>query len=182
LGLGDGEKVVLWIGRFVEQKAPEVFVAAIGRLKTSPAALMVGDGPLMEGVTRLRDQLGVPIRFEGWQEDPSMHVAACDVMVSTARWEGFPLMLLEAATTGACLVATDTPGNRDAVEAGIPMAVVPPDEPVALAEAIDRLLDDDETRATMGVEARRVSVTLSQAGRSVQPIVDAYRRAIRGTG
>lgn len=178
IGLEEGMRVVLWIGRFVDQKNPELFVEAVAGLKTAVTALMVGDGPLAGPIAGACDRLSAQVRLEGWQADPSTHVAASDVVVSTARWEGFPLMLLEAATAGACLVATDTPGNRDAAGTGIPIVLVTDADPQALSEAIDRLLLDDRKRTEMGREAQKVSLELAKSGRSTESIVTAYRRAV----
>ena len=69
--------------------------------------------------------------------------------------EGLPRALLEAAACARPLVVTDVPGCRHFVRDGIEGFVVPPDDPMALAKALDRLAGDRELRRTMGAAARR---------------------------
>ena len=60
-----------------------------------------------------------------------------------------------AGTAPRPLVVTDVPGCRYFVRDGIEGFVVPPDDPMALAKALDRLAGDRELRRTMGAAARR---------------------------
>lgn len=60
---------------------------------------------------------------------------------------------LEAAATGACVVATDTAAMRQYLTHDDTALLVPPGDPVALAGAVDRALGDDALRARLGAAA-----------------------------
>lgn len=71
--------------------------------------------------------------------------------------EGFPKSLLEAAACGRAIVTTDVPGCRDAVVPGDTGLLVPARDPVALADALQRLIQDEALRKRMGQRARRLA-------------------------
>lgn len=70
--------------------------------------------------------------------------------------ECFPLVILEAMMYGLPVISTDEGGIKDEVKDGQNGFVVKPQDAVALADAIQRLLDDKDARHTMGVEGRRM--------------------------
>ena len=70
--------------------------------------------------------------------------------------ECFPLVILEAMMYGLPVISTDEGGIRDEVKDGKNGFVVKPHDAVALADAIQRLLDDKDARQTMGAEGRRM--------------------------
>lgn len=70
--------------------------------------------------------------------------------------ECFPLVILEAMMYGLPVISTDEGGIRDEVKDGKNGFVVKPQDAVALADAIQRLLDDKDARQTMGAEGRRM--------------------------
>jgi glycosyltransferase involved in cell wall biosynthesis len=85
------------------------------------------------------------------------HLAAADVYVLASRHEGFPVAPLEAMACGLPVVASDAPGMRDILEGGEGSGgvVVPRENAAALAQAIGRLLDDEQLRVQLGARARR---------------------------
>jgi len=64
-------------------------------------------------------------------------------------------VLLEAMALARCCVVTDTPAMRDYVEDDETALLVPPGDPVALRDAIERAYDDEDLRRRIGVAARR---------------------------
>ena len=80
--------------------------------------------------------------------------AAAHIAVLPSRREGLPKSLLEAAACGRPIVATDVPGCREIAQAGVNALLIPPDDPAALAEAIDRLAQDRPLRKQFGAAGR----------------------------
>ncbi|MBI2707846.1 MAG: glycosyltransferase family 4 protein [Proteobacteria bacterium] len=70
--------------------------------------------------------------------------------------EGLPKSLLEAASCGRVIVATDVPGCREIVEHGVNGFLVPPQDPVALANALEKLINDSALRKSMGQAGRKM--------------------------
>jgi glycosyltransferase involved in cell wall biosynthesis len=158
LGLGGGPLVVC-VGRLTRQKGQDVLVAAWPgvRDRVPDAALaLVGSGPDRDQLTA-RKAPGV--RLVGERRDVRDWLAAADVVAVPSRWEGMPLVLLEAMAVGRSVVAADVPGAREALGDGAG-AVVPPDDLSALAGALVlRLLDGlradaEGTAGRTRVEAR----------------------------
>ena len=82
-------------------------------------------------------------------------LAAADVVAVPSRWEGLALVVVEAlATTGRPVVASDVPGIRELVTDGC-SALVPADDPGALADAIALRLGRPALRAAEGAAAAR---------------------------
>ena len=156
-GNGDETRppVLLWMGRFVEQKNPWMLLRLVERLRGIEATwLAAGSGPLLDAVRDRATRLDLPITFLGWREDALDVLASADLYVSTARWEGLPVALLEAAAAALPIVATDVPGNRDLLEEGVPIALAPADDDDAMAAMVRGLLTDRHGLASLGERTR----------------------------
>ncbi len=68
-----------------------------------------------------------------------------------------PKILLEAAATGRPIVSTDIAGCREVVEHEVNGLLVPPGDSLALADAVERLINDVGLRARMGQSGRRIA-------------------------
>jgi glycosyltransferase involved in cell wall biosynthesis len=77
-----------------------------------------------------------------------------DVMVLPTWREGFPNAVLEAAATGIAVVTTLSTGSRDAVVPEVTGLLIPPGYPVAISEAVLKLLGNSQRRCRMGLAAR----------------------------
>jgi GT2 family glycosyltransferase len=78
----------------------------------------------------------------------------CTALIQTSRHEGFCLPLLEAMTTGAPVICTDSNGNRDFIRDGENCIVVPQEDAEAVAQAIRRLFGDADLRARLSEAGR----------------------------
>jgi glycosyltransferase involved in cell wall biosynthesis len=94
--------------------------------------------------------------------------------------EGIPMSLMEAAACGRPLVATDVPGCREIARPGVNGLLVPPDDPVALANAIETLMKDPDMRLRFGRAGRQLVVDEFSSKRVAQEIVALYARLLDG--
>ncbi|HQU17251.1 MAG TPA: glycosyltransferase family 4 protein [Gammaproteobacteria bacterium] len=94
--------------------------------------------------------------------------------------EGLPKALLEAAACGRPIVTTDTPGCREIVRDGENGILVPPRDPGALAEAIERLAGDPALRARMGACGRRMVEAEFSEEHVVEQTLGLYRSVLGG--
>ena len=94
--------------------------------------------------------------------------------------EGIPMSLMEAAACGRPLVATDVPGCREIARPGVNGLLVPPDDPVALANAIATLAQDPAMRLRFGKAGRQLVVDEFSSKRIAQEIVTLYARLLGG--
>ena len=95
------------------------------------------------------------VDWSGHLEDIRVLWRNCDIAVMPSRvGEGMPRSMLEAAACGRPLIVTDVSGCRHFVRNATEGYVVPPMDPQALAESLEKLIHDPELRQRMGRAAR----------------------------
>jgi glycogen(starch) synthase len=158
---------VLYIGRLSAEKGIRTLVDATRGLNL----VVAGDGQLRSLVP---DALGfVP------HEEVQRLLARAAVVVLPSHREGLPMVLLEAMAHARAVVATPVGGIPSLVEDGVTGLLVPPGDPRALREAIERLLADPDLRRRFGEAARAKVSELSSWDRVTDATLDAYAAALR---
>lgn len=147
------------IGRLVWQKGFEYLIRAIPTItKECPEVkfLIVGEGPLRKELVALSRELGVneEVIFPGFRSDIADILAAVDLLAVPSLLEGFPMVTLEAMAMAKPIVATNIDGITEQMTDGVNGILVPPEDPVALATAVIRLLGDRKSAQQMGMAAR----------------------------
>jgi glycosyltransferase involved in cell wall biosynthesis len=176
LELGDGPLVVC-IGRLSRQKGQDVLLdawPAVLAWVADAQLVLVGDGP---DASELHGRAGQGVRLVGHREDVDEWLAAADVVALPSRWEGMSIGMLEAMARGRSIVATDVPGALEALDddAG---AVVPPEDPVALADAIAVRLLDPQRTAAEGRRARQRAEQAYDLGTTTARIAEVYEQLL----
>lgn len=139
-----------------EQKGVDVLLRSFPTvLKNHKAVLnIIGTGSRLAQYQRMAEKLGVSeqVRFLGFVEHQEMprHYQQTDLFVLPSRRESFGLVLAEAMACGLPVVATAAGAIPEVVQDGMTGILVPPDDPEALAHAVNSLLDDPEKMKTMG--------------------------------
>ncbi len=90
----------------------------------------------------------------GFSRDMPEVYRQAQVVALPSMGEGLPTALLEAAACERPIVTTDVPGCREVVQDGETGLLVPPNDPAALAAAVERLLDDPGLRRKLAKNAR----------------------------
>ena len=93
-------------------------------------------------------------QFLGPKEDIEHWYALCDLTVLPSLYEGTPNVLLESLACGTPVIATDVSDNRDILPERCG-AIIPPNDPKALADSVSEFLADSEKRQTMSYQARK---------------------------
>jgi len=159
LGVSADAKVIGVAGRLHRQKGVDVLIEATAALAgkfPELRVLVAGDGPLLEELRERARSSGVAhaISFLGeWRRMPEF-MAAIDVFVLPSRWEGMPNAALEAMAAARPVVATRVGGTPELALDGVTGALVEPEDPKALAEAIAAFLDDPDRAGRMGAAGR----------------------------
>lgn len=120
--------------------------------------LLVGDGGRREWAEGLARERGVhgAVIFTGFRTDVPALLAAMDCFaLASTRTEGVPQSLLQAAAAGVPLVASRIGGIPEVIEDGVTGLLVPPEDPAALAAAIEATLADPAAAATRARAARK---------------------------
>ena len=175
----DGSAVIGSVTRFAAIKDPLNLINAFIRVRQEPVGslarlLMVGDGELRaEALTRLEASGAAAAAWlPGSRDDIPELLRSMHVFVLGSLREGISNTVLEAMASGLPVIATDTGGNGELVDAGRTGVLVPPGDTAALADAIRAYVADPELRVRHGKQARERAVEQF----SIAGMVDNYRR------
>lgn len=179
LCLMPNELVVGVFGRLEPQKGPSYLLQALPRVRQSVAAikvLFVGDGSLRRKLEQETEALGLSqnVTFTGYRSDAMQLMACCDLIVLPSLYEGMPLVPIEAAIQGKPVVATSVDGTLEVVVDGSTGVLVPPRDPIRLAQAIIELLVDPQRCNAMGQCARQRAHSLFSLSRQISETEALY--------
>ncbi|MEO5589226.1 MAG: glycosyltransferase [Gemmatimonadaceae bacterium] len=144
LGLDESRFQIAWIGRISDEKGPDVFVDALGRLDGIPFhATIIGDGPSRPTLEiRSVEALGADrISWTGQLADASNLLAAFDLLVMSSRTEGTPIVLFEAMHAGLPVVAAAVGGIPDVISSAEGL-LFPREDAAGLADCIKQVHGD----------------------------------------
>jgi glycosyltransferase involved in cell wall biosynthesis len=185
-GAGQAPPAVLMVGRLIWQKGVGEYLAAASRVRdkhpgtpfrlagewdaTHPDAVpaAVVHDAIVRGL----------IEFLGFVPKIEVEFARASIVVLPSYREGTPRVILEASASGAAVVAFDVPGCREAVVHGETGLLVPFKDAGALADAVCRLLDDENLRTRMGHAGRR----MVEARFDLQAVTRAQLRVYQDLG
>ena len=190
-----GPPVVLCVARLVEKKGLADLVEAASILKRHGRpfrARIVGEGPLRQALERRVAQLGLqePVTFAGAEPHEKVRLAyrraavfvlPCVVAADGDR-DGIPTVLLEAMASGLPVVSTSVSGIPEVIESERDGLLVPPNDPNALARAMDRLLVDPHLRDRLARAARAKVEERFSIDRSADQLVELFARSENGDG
>ena len=174
---------VVFVGRHVKVKGIDVLLRAWAQVRRPEGVCLVlaGDGPERTGLEALARELGLgnAVEFPGKIDDVPRLLAAAGLYVQASHQEGLPNAVLEAMASGLAVVATEVSGHEDVVKHGCTGLLVPPDDPEALAAAVQTLFDDAALRRRMG-EAGRRAITQTYCADIVTARLLALYRNLQG--
>lgn len=177
----DGPTMVT-VARHDPVKGVDVLLEAAARTSGDVHFVVIGDGPESDRLHALATRLGLDDRVEfrvmAWNEPASDVMWAFDALVLPSRLEGFPVTIMEAMLAGLPVVATDVGSVREAIEEGVTGWIVPPEDPAALAAAIDAVAADLPAARRMGAAARAVALDRFSVDRTVAGFVGLYEQAL----
>jgi glycosyltransferase involved in cell wall biosynthesis len=160
LGIPPDALVVGTVANFKPGKGHGYLVEAAARVRRNVPDVwfvLVGRGPFEPEIRRMARELGLERNFvfAGFREDAPRMMGAFDVLAVPSVYDGLSIALLEAMSLGRPSVLTRVGGNPEAVVDGEQGLVVPPADPVALADGIVTLLREPSLRARLGDAAKR---------------------------
>ncbi len=162
------------VGRLVGEKDYPTLLSALALLKEKNIrffAEIAGGGPLADELKERAQALGLRdvLAFRGSCDNVPAFLRELDIYVLSSRHEGLPIAVLEAMATALPVVATRITAIPEIIEDGRTGVLVPPGDPVAMAEAIAALAADGVRRRALGEAAReavRLDYTIAGTSRS----------------
>lgn len=183
-----GTPIVCLAARLLRDKGVLEFVEAVRILRqrgVNAQFQLVGDLDLGNPASITVDELEAWrqegfIELTGFRKDVANLFRDAHIVTLPSYREGLPRVLVEAAACGRAVVTTDVPGCRDAIEPGITGLLVPVRDSLALADAIEVLLNDSGMRQKMGHAGRMLAESEFSIDKIVKQHLDIYSK-LEGT-
>jgi glycosyltransferase involved in cell wall biosynthesis len=174
-----GARVLLAVCRLDRQKGLDVAVqavAAVRRRHPDVELVVLGEGPERPALESLGRDVGTPVHLLGRVPDVAAWLRRATLLVHPVRWEGFGLAVLEAMVAGVPVVASRVSSLPELVVDGETGVLVRPDDPVALAGALERVLEAPEPFAAGGRERARAEFSVA---RMTEKTVSLYESLVQ---
>ncbi|MDA8698012.1 glycosyltransferase family 4 protein [Rhodopirellula sp.] len=187
LGLSRNHISVLFAGQIVERKGVADILHAWNQLppnSSSKAELtFVGDdlensGQYRREMEGLASSLKVAARFEGFQKNVPTWITASDIVLVPSHVEPLGNATLEAMALGRPVIGTNIGGIPEMIEDGKTGLLVPAKQPADLSNAIQRLLQDQETGKQMGLAARRRCENVFSLATHIDNVLATYEQLL----
>jgi glycosyltransferase involved in cell wall biosynthesis len=163
---------VLFVGRLDTQKGVDVLLGAMRQLGARASAIVVGSAIVGDAKAHTAP---ANVKVLGWlpRDQIERLYASADVLVMPSRWEGLPIVALEAMRAGLPVIATRVGGIPEVVEDGVTGKLIDADAPAQLVAVLSTL--DPDTLHAMGTRARERFLKTFQIPRVVNELDTLYR-------
>lgn len=169
------------VSRLSPEKRLNVLIDAMARLRQRRIhahCSIWGDGQLASALAEQISRRDAPVLMCGHRVDVLDAVRSVDLFVLPCDVEAFGLSLVEAMALSKPVIAIDAGGPREIVVHGETGLLVPPNDPIALADAIQQLARDPDRRVAMGMAGRRRFLSRFTAERMGRETLAVYRAVL----
>jgi glycosyltransferase involved in cell wall biosynthesis len=154
-------RVLLCICRLEPQKGVDTAITSLPQIPGTHLVVL-GEGPQRAELESLARTLDVPVYLPGRVPDVAAWLRRADALVHPVRWEGFGLAVLEAMLASLPVVATRVSSMPELVADGETGQLVPPNDPLALARAVEQVLTESERYGAAGRERARTEFSVAR--------------------
>jgi glycosyltransferase involved in cell wall biosynthesis len=184
LPLPNGLPIVLLAARMLVDKGVREFVHAaelVNKTKMRARFVLVGEIDKFNPASIQEQELSTwkengLVELWGHRNDMENVLSNSTIVVLPSYREGFPKILVEAASCGRVIITTDVPGCRDAIEKDVTGLLVPVRNARALAKAVSELLNDPSLCKKMGITGRERAERLFDIKKIVVEHINIYKQ------
>lgn len=181
LGLQSDEFAIFLIGRVAEVKGHDIALKAIKLVKEKygPSAKLFFAGQETAWASTLRESdEGIAANWLGRREDVPELLSAADLCIQPSRSEGLSISLMEAASAAKATIGSRVGGIPEVIENEVTGLLVPPENPIALADAIMRLLNAPEKIDSLANASRNKFEDQFSIDHMVEKTLAVYEKCI----
>lgn len=165
LNIHDDDPLLIQVARLDVLKDHGTALRAVAHLaarRPNVRLVLVGEGPEQASIKAEIERLGIQsnVLLLGLRDDIARLLTAADVFLLSSVSEGFPVTLIEAMLARVAVVSTDVGGVAEVVADGTTGLLTPSGDDQALAEAVERLLDDESMRTQMAAAGQQRAVRI----------------------
>jgi glycosyltransferase involved in cell wall biosynthesis len=177
----EGKSRLCYVGRLSEEKGVRTLLDAMNIVidrKSEATLTIVGTGPLEAELKRRAAAMegNESIQFTGYRPNVFDVLNEMDVFVLPSRSEGCPIVVLEAMAMSLPVVATAVGGTPELVRQGATGILVPPNDPVKLAEAMIELSGDPKRARAYGKAGHDVAFADFHPSQFTSRLEDLYMK------
>ena len=177
--LGGEPRIVLFLGQLHAYKGFQVLLKAAHGMESRRDVLFVFAGPDVRGNSRLFHRAGPNVRWLGAVDNALRDslLSACTVLCVPSSRESFGSVVIEAWASGKPVIGGPAAATRELIEEGVDGWIVPQD-PVAIADRIGRVLNDESMATEMGCRGKEKVASKFNWEAIAQAHLDVYERAL----
>jgi len=167
----------LFVGRLTQIKRPDRLLDTVSELKkrnVDVKFVIAGDGDLSDSVSARVSEENLPVLMLGWQRDTSAAFSSADIMILCSDNEAVSLVLIEGSQHSLPLVSTNVGAVGD-VLIDHSTGYLTDSNPIALADAIEKLVRDAQLRKLMGEAGKARATHYFSLDRMIKDHSDLYR-------
>jgi glycosyltransferase involved in cell wall biosynthesis len=178
----DGRVRITCLGELGQRKGTPQLIEALGRLadRSDWTAIIAGNGKVEESRAAVQ-RLGIDDRVDipGWLDSTATNDLLCrtDILALPSFSENLPMVILEAFAHEIPVVSTPVGAIPEVVEHGRNGLLVPAGDVPALADALQRLIENHEMRRNFGQAARRDHAERFEMGAYITQLVAIWRKS-----
>lgn len=173
------QKILVNVGRLFPEKGHDLLLegmAELNKINTNWKLFIVGEGNERNNIESLISEynLDEQVFLTGFVDNVNEYLSQADLMVHSARIEGFGLVLVEAMATGLPVIAVAASNIPEVVEDGKVGLLSEQENPRDLADKVNQLLKDDDLRSKYASNAKEYV----QNNFSIKKMIDQYENLI----
>ncbi|WP_407378812.1 glycosyltransferase family 4 protein [Methanobrevibacter sp.] len=158
----NGKPIVLFVGNIIKRKNVNLILEAKKLSVTDYEVVIVGDGPLKNDLeNKVEKENILDVRFLGARSDVENIIPGCDVLVLPSFSESFGLVLIEALACEKAVIGSNVGGITEIITDDVGL-LIDPNDASSLAQAIDKVIGEDEFRQKLSSNARKRAAEFSE--------------------
>lgn len=160
-GLED-KPIVLFVGNLIKRKNVDSLLEAKKIANSDYYLVIVGDGPLFKKLNKKVDEENIhDVIFTGSRNDVENIIPSCDVLILPSFSESFGLVLIEALACGKPVIGSNVGGITEIITDDVGL-FVNPNKVSSIARAVDDMINDDELKLVLSMNARTRALDFSK--------------------
>ena len=154
--------IVLFVGNLIKRKNVESLLEAKKIANSDYYLVIVGDGPLFKKLNNKVEEENIrDVIFTGARDDVENIIPSCDVLVLPSFSDSFGLVLIEALACGKPVIGSNVGGITEIINKNVGL-LVNPNKISSIASAIDEIINDEELRMVLSLNARNRALDFSE--------------------